>query len=116
MPPFQWVFLGLDLVLIPLLLVGLVRHRLYRLCYSFPAYLFAVWAGDLMLLAWPAVFYHASFWQVKETAYAVLKCTMALELGALAFQAFPGATARARRFVLVVLVGIVGTLLCGLPS
>jgi len=98
------------LLLAPAILAGLVRRRLYRLCYSFPTYLLTVWIGELLIFAWPERFYHWTFWQIKETAYAVLKLATALELGSLAFKAFPGARRRAMGLALLVLLATLGTL------
>jgi hypothetical protein len=96
-----------SLVLLLVVLAGLAVRRLYRLCYTFPAYLAAVWLGDFLILMWPAHFYQWSFWLLKETLYAVLKLAVALEIMALAYQAFPHARAAARLLVL----GVLGALL-----
>ena len=87
-------------LLISVILAGLTWKHLYRLCYFFPSYLFAVALGDFLMLTWPKRFYQWEFWQAKETLYALLKFGIALELAALTLQAFPGARARARLWAL----------------
>ena len=68
----------LSLALLATVLAGLFVRRLYRVCYSFPAWLAAVLAGDLLMFVWPARFYTWAFWMAKETAYAALKIAIAV--------------------------------------
>jgi hypothetical protein len=79
------------------LLVGLVWRRLHRVCRTFPVYVGAVFAGDVLALAWPERFHNWTFWTFKEAAYGIFKLGIALELTSLTFRAFPGARAAARR-------------------
>jgi hypothetical protein len=115
MTAVQRVFLGLSVALLTVVLAGLFRRRLYRFCYTFPVYLLAVWAGDLLQLTAARIFYALWFYQAKETLYVVLKLAVALEITALAYQAFPAAHAAARRAILAVLVGLLLLVTLGVP-
>ena len=53
--------------------------------------------GNSLVTLWPARFYNASFWVLKQGVYDVLKMALALELAWRAFGAFPGAWRTARR-------------------
>ena len=103
------------IALIPVLLFGLYRRSLLRLCYSFPIYLVAVWLGDVVLMGWPERFRNWDFYVAKETFYGGLKLALAVELAMLAFGRFPGAVATARRAMLAGLLVTAGTLLLGPP-
>src|SRR5262245_12795918 len=85
------------------ILTGIIRRRLFRLCRSIAFYVAAVGLGSTLIALWPRVFYNWNFWQIKELTYAVLKLMVALEIAALAFQAFPGARARARHVAFLIL-------------
>lgn len=100
----QKVLTGTSVVLIGLLLLGLFRTRLYRICYSFVAYLLAVFTGEVLILLAPDTFYVLRFWHAKEALYALLKLAVALDLSAFVFQAFPGARHRARQVTSAVVV------------
>jgi hypothetical protein len=100
-------------VLLAALLAGLFVRRLYRVCYSFPAWLLAVLAGDVLVFFWTQRFYTWAFWMTKETVYAVLKLAIAVEITALAFQAFPSARATVRRVMLGVLLALLAFVLVG---
>jgi hypothetical protein len=104
-----------SILLIPVLLLGLQRRSLLRLCYSFPIYLSAVWLGELAVRSSPQRFYNWGFYVTKETVYGGLKLALAVELAMLAFGRFPGAVATARRALLAGLLVTVGTLLLGPP-
>jgi hypothetical protein len=103
------------ITLIPVLLLGLHRRSLLRLCYSLPIYLVSVWLGDLVLLAWPERFRNWDFYVAKETLYGGLKLAIAVELASLAFGRFPGAAATARRALLLGLLLTAATLALGPP-
>jgi hypothetical protein len=111
----QRALLGLSVTLLTIVLAGLFRRRLYRFCYTFPAYLLAVWLGDVLQLVAPEIFYVWWFYATKEPLYAVLKLVVALEITALAYQAFPAAHAAARRAILAVLVALLPLLTIGVP-
>jgi hypothetical protein len=100
-------------VLVAALLAGLFTRRLYRVCHAFPAWLAAVLAGDVLMFFRPERFYTWGFWIAKETAYAVLKLAIAVEITALAFQAFPSARATVRRVMLAVLVVLLAFVVVG---
>jgi hypothetical protein len=86
------------------ILWGMIRHRLHRLCWTFAAYLGVVGFGNTLMAAAPATFYNWDFWQAKDLAYTTLTLLVALEIAALSFQAFPGAKKRARQISIVILV------------
>jgi hypothetical protein len=90
--------------LIAVILAGMWQHGLIRLCRTFAAYLIAVGLVGALIALWPGRFYNWAFWQVKELAFSVLAFFVALEVSALAFQAFPGARARARQLSLLILL------------
>lgn len=115
MPLVQQISFLTSLTLLLVVLAGVLFRRLYRICYTFPAYLLAVWLGDLAMFLWPARLYVWTFWTAKETLYAVLKLALALEITALAYAAFPGARATARRMILLVLTAVLGLLTVGVP-
>lgn len=115
MPFIQRAAFVASLGLLVALLAGLFVRRLYRVCYSFPAYLMAVLAGDVLMFAWPDRFYTWGFWTVKETLYALLKLAIAIEVSALAYQAFPSARAAVRRVILGVLAALLAFLVIGVP-
>jgi hypothetical protein len=100
-------------VLLVALLAGLFVRRLHRVCYSFPAWLLAVLAGDVLMFGWPERFYTWGFWMAKETVYAALKLAIAMEITTLAFQAFPSARATVRRVMLAVLLALLAFVLVG---
>jgi hypothetical protein len=85
------------------LVAGLLWRGRVRLCWSFPAYALAILVGNSLVSFWPARFYNASFWVLKQGVYDALKMAIALELGWRALVAFPGAMRVARRVVLAVL-------------
>src|SRR5262245_4838320 len=113
MTAIQIVATVTSLALLAALLAGLFARRLYRVCYSFPAWLAAVLVGDLLVFLWPARFYTWAFWMAKETAYAALKLAIAVEITALAFQAFPSARATVRRVLLGVLLALLAFVVVG---
>jgi hypothetical protein len=92
------------LLLIPFVLVGLVRKRLYRASRLLLAYLMVVWLGDALPVLWPEHFFVWTFWQLKETALGAVKLGIALEIAILAYGSFPRAAANVMRGLLVVLV------------
>jgi hypothetical protein len=100
-------------VLLPALLFGLFVRRLHRVCYSFPAWLLAVFAGDVLMFCWPERFYTWGFWMAKETVYALLKLAIAMEITTRACQAFPSARATARQVMLAVLLALLAFVLVG---
>ncbi|HEY7412380.1 MAG TPA: hypothetical protein VII13_16665 [Vicinamibacteria bacterium] len=94
---------------------GLFRRRRLDSCWTFTAYLCVVFAGEALVLCWPARFYNLQFWVLKEAAYDTLKLGIALELSARTFQAFPGAAAFARAAAVAVAV-VTATVLVVLPA
>lgn len=82
------------------LLAGIGRRGLARLCYTFPIYLAVVALGDSLAMAWPEQLYTWPVWVTRETTHALLKIAIAVELSVVCFEAFPGAADRARRAIL----------------
>src|SRR5215470_9563969 len=80
-------------------IVGILIQRRQQLCYSFLAYLVAIFTGNCLVTFWPDRFFAGWFWMLKQAVYDVAKLAVALELAQSAFRAFPGARATAR-FVL----------------
>jgi hypothetical protein len=91
-------------VMMAAILAGVWRRHLVRLCRTFVVYALSVGLGAALIAAWPARFHTWDFWQFKELIYSVLSFVVALEIGALSFQAFPGARARARQLSVVILL------------
>lgn len=79
-----------------------VRHRV-RVCISFDLYILAVFTSDLLTAVDPDRFYDETFWIFKEIVHAALKFAIALELSVRIFRRFPGASDRARRWLLAIL-------------
>lgn len=98
------------------ILLGVWRRRLYRVCHSFPVYVAAVLAGDVLVHGWRDIFYTWDFFMLKETIYAVVLFVLSLELSRLVFQAFPGALIAARRLLLVAMVLILLAVLSAYPD
>ena len=88
-------------------IVGVLRRGLHRLCWSFLVYLLAVliyssvgFAGMLFYevpsLEWPQWFWSWDFWHFQQTALEVVKLALAVELGVRVVAAFPGTWRLAR--------------------
>jgi len=88
-------------------IVGVLRRGLHRLCWSFLVYLLAVliyssvgFAGMLFYevpsLEWPQWFWSWDFWHFQQTALEVVKLAVAVELGLRVVAAFPGTWRLAR--------------------
>lgn len=84
-------------------LVGLFARRRHAACWSFTVYLAVVLTCNCLVSFWPGTFWVYDFWIRKQAAYDILKLSIAVELGARAFRAFPGAWAAARVVGLAVL-------------
>ena len=96
------VKLGLGIVL-----VGVLRRDLHRRCWSFVLYLLLVLiystaelAGFMLSsvpsLEWPQWFWSVEFWNFQQTAFALVKLALAVELGLRVVAAFPGTWRLAR--------------------
>jgi hypothetical protein len=88
-------------------LVGVLRRGLHRRCWSFLVYLLAVliyssaeFAGMMLInvqgLEWPQLFWSWEFWNFQQTAFALVKLALAVELGLRVVAAFPGTWRLAR--------------------
>jgi hypothetical protein len=104
MKPEQELVANVVAVLLLATLAGLAARGRILLCRSFAAYLTLALTTNRLITWWPERFYTSGFWTLKETLYALLMPLLALELTAVALEAFP----RARRAGLAVLVTIAG--------
>jgi hypothetical protein len=98
-----------------LTLVGILTRGRLNYCRSFAFYLAAVFTGDLLMDAWPSVFYTKTFWITCQLFYTVLKVWVAAELAATVFAAFPGAKVRARRALFIILI-VTASMMVGMPK
>jgi hypothetical protein len=98
-----------------LTLVGILSRGRFHYCRSFVVFLAAVFTGDLLTMSWPSVFYTKPVWIALQLFYAVMKMGIAAELAATVFEAFPGAKARARRTLFVMLI-ITASMMVGMPK
>lgn len=105
---------ALSVLLVAAVLAGLTRRGRLRLTYSWPAYLGIVGISECLITGWPSVFWNWYFWVSKELLLGVFKLALGLEIGALAFQRFPGARTVAGTLSAVILAGT--ALLLGLGS
>jgi hypothetical protein len=85
------------------LLAGILLRRRYRLCWSFAAYVLAVFVGDRLTRSWPVTFDTAAWWTTKEMLYGWLKVVVVSEIGLLTFARLQ----RAQRFLWRLLQGLV---------
>jgi hypothetical protein len=95
-------------------LVGLVVRRRLHLCWAFPIYAAIVVVCESLIAVWPARFYTADFWMVKQALYDAAKVVIALELAYRVVRAFPGAM-RTARVSAVALLAISTVLIVGGP-
>jgi hypothetical protein len=106
MTPLQTVIWSLAMTALVLLLVGLFRRGRHRACYSFTAYAFAVLIGSILPRIDPDRFFNWDFYLPRDAVLALLKVAIGVELARRIFRSFPGAFARARWVILVVLAGL----------
>ncbi|HXB56824.1 MAG TPA: hypothetical protein VN461_18830 [Vicinamibacteria bacterium] len=111
MAPAQYALTICAVVIVAGTLCGFIGRRLYRACSFFAVYLAAVFVGELLILLRPETFYQWSFWQAKETLYAVLKLAMAFELGYRNLGRLPGAKRTAWRLAAATVAGTLVALL-----
>jgi hypothetical protein len=98
-----------------LTVVGVLVRGRYHYCRSFVYLLAAVFTGDLLIMTWPSVFYTKTVWISFQLFYAVLKMGIAAELAATVFEAFPGARARARQTLFIILI-VTASMMVGMPK
>lgn len=106
MTPLQTLIWSWVVTALVVLLLGLVKRGRHRLCYSFTAYVCAVLTGSILPKVDPDRFYTWNFLLLNDSALALLKVCIAVELSRRIFRSFPGAFARARWVVLIVLGGL----------
>ena len=96
-------------------LAGILWRRRAHLCWTFVAYLLAVLVTNVLFSIWPEQFYRRWFWILQQGIIDALKMGIAVELCLRTFQAFPRASATARRVLLVLLLAT-GAALVGMPA
>jgi hypothetical protein len=97
-----------------LALVGIFSRRRAHLCWTFVGYLVTVLVCNSLFSFWPDQFYTRWFWILQQGLLDALKMGIAVELSLRTFQAFPGASATARRMLLVLLLATSAALV-GMP-
>ena len=110
MTPLQ-VWVGLGIQVAALAAAGLFLRGHARFCKAFAAYLTVGFVYAVLIAVWPERFFLVSFWQVAQVTFDLLTITVALELGYWIFLGFPGAAARARGTLFLLLVAILVTVL-----
>ncbi len=110
MGPQQVVFVTLTVLAVAGTLAGLVTTGRARHCLSFVAYLTALMTCEALCVLWPAAFFVAEFWMLKQALYDVLRTVVALEMAWRVVRAFPGALRTARWSALALLVGALAVL------
>lgn len=85
-------------------LVGIVCRRRSHLCWTFVVYLLTLLTCHTLFSFWPEDFYTRWFWILQQGICDALRMGIAVELSFRTFQAFPRASATARRMVFVLLV------------
>jgi hypothetical protein len=96
------------------ILAGIFWRRRAHLCWTFVAYLAAVLVSNCLFSFWPDQFYRRWFWLLQQGIIDALKMGIAVELAFRTFQAFPRASATARRVLLVLLIATSAALI-GIP-
>ena len=114
MTPEQVLILHLTKVPVLFTLVGVFYRRRAPLCWTFVAYLIIVLVCNSLVSFWPDQFYRRWFWILQQGVFDALKMGIAVELCLRTFQAFPRASAAARRMLLVLLLAT-GAALVGMP-
>jgi hypothetical protein len=94
-------------------LAGLVVRRRLQLCWAFCIYAAVVLGCETLIALWPARFFTADFWMVKQALYDATKVAVALELAYRVVRAFPGAMRTARVSALALLAGSTAVIVAG---
>ena len=94
-------------------LAGLVVRRRVQLCWAFVIYAGVVLGCETLIALWPARFYTADFWMVKQALYDATKVAVALELAYRVVRAFPGAMRTARLSALALLACSTAVIVAG---
>jgi hypothetical protein len=93
------------------ILAGIGWRRRVRYSYSFALYIATQVGSHIVNALWPQVFRSWRVWAVKETAYALIRLWVLVELTGLIFRALPRARRRAR-VLLLVTGAILAVVLC----
>jgi hypothetical protein len=86
-------------------LLGLVYRGHYRDCWSFVVYIVAVASLEQLQALWPERYFTYSYYLLFQAFFDVLKFAVALEVAFRGFRSFPGAQARVRA-ILVLILGV----------
>jgi hypothetical protein len=103
MAPFQHFLVLAVLAASLLTLVGILRTGRFRECWTYVGYIIALIAFGAPIAFWPDRFWNLSWYLVKQAVYDSLRIGVALELGFRVTASFPGAAARLRTLMLLVL-------------
>src|SRR5258708_37736621 len=103
MAPFQHFLVVAVLAASLLTLVGILRTGRFRECWTYVGYIIALIAFGAPIAFWPERFWNLSWDLVKQAVYDSLRIGVALELGFRVTASFPGAAARLRTLMLLVL-------------
>jgi hypothetical protein len=110
----QVLLLHVTKVLALLTVVGVLYRRRAHLCWTFVVYMLTGVVCNTLVSFWPDQFYRRWFWILQQGLFDALKMGVAVELCFRTFQAFPRASATARRVLLVLLLAT-GAALVGMP-
>ena len=97
-----------------LTLVGILCRRRAHLCWTFVAYLITVLVCNSLVSFWPDFFFKRWFWILQQGILDAMRMGIAVELSLRTFQAFPAASATARRMLFVLLLATSAALV-GMP-
>jgi len=98
-------------ILVLLTLAGILARRRWSHCWSFATYLAVVLLCNSLVSFWPERFYQPWFYLIRTGLYDGLKVAIAVELAYRTFQAFPGASATARRAVFLLAIASTAALM-----
>jgi hypothetical protein len=104
----QQVLTAATIVLAAVTAGGIVHRRLHRVSQALPLYLLVVGLSEALILANPGRFHTWGFWMAKETALALLKLALAIEIIISTFQVLRGAKRTALLLACCVLTATLG--------
>ena len=93
---------------------GLAVRGRWRLSLFFSAYLVSILGREILVVFWPERFFFLRFWFIFQSIHDILKFGIALEVAWRTFRAFPGASAAAKR-VVVLILGLTAVSVASLP-
>jgi hypothetical protein len=114
MTPELILFAHITKALAVFALAGILCRRRAPLCWTFVAYLLTVLVFNSLFTFWPEHFFKRWIWILHGGILDALRMGIAVELSLRTFQAFPNASATARRMLLVLLLATSAALV-GMP-